>query len=153
MTCGTYTSYVKRGCRCADCRRANTDQQLAQQRRKRSPNTLRPGLASANVHRLFPLLTPLDLVDHGACRGHHDTMFLGDAARTDRLRYLVHQQQITEAHALCAKCPVLNVCRQWALSAPDPVPYHYAGDLTPRQRDVIRRGGEGEITTKARGTR
>lgn len=145
MTCGTYTSYVKAGCRCTDCRRANTEQQKAYQARKRSPNTMRGGMAASNIHRLFPLLTPLELVDHGACRGHHATMFLGDAARTDRLRYLVHQQQIARAHALCTGCPVLKTCRQWALSAPDPVPYHYAGDMTPRERDRIRRG-EGRAT-------
>ena len=85
MTCSTYTSYVKAGCRCTDCRRANTEQQKAYQARKRSPNTMRGGMAASNIHRIFPLLTPLDLVDHGACRGHHATMFLGDAARTDRL--------------------------------------------------------------------
>lgn len=154
MTCGTHSTYV-RGCRCTDCTAANRAYMAKYRQAGRhrmmwgSAPKATPGMASATIHRLFPrLLTPLELVDHGACRGYHDTFFLGDAARTDRLRYGVHQRQIAQAHAICVACPVLKVCRQWSLSAPDPVPYHYAADMTPRQRDAVRRGGDVEPTTK-----
>ena len=39
-----------------------------------------------------------------------------------------------EALAICADCPVLQQCRSWALTSPDPAIDHVAGGMTPRQR-------------------
>ena len=39
-----------------------------------------------------------------------------------------------EALAICAQCPVLDECRAWALTSPDPAIDHVAGGMTPRQR-------------------
>jgi hypothetical protein len=40
-----------------------------------------------------------------------------------------------EIEALCAECPVIEPCQEWAIYHE---PYGYQGGLTPRQREKVR---------------
>jgi WhiB family redox-sensing transcriptional regulator len=74
----------------------------------------------------------------GACRGRHDRMCYAQtnviAERPGRF-----QQQTEVAVAICMTCPVLQQCRNWALTTPDPAVDHVAGGLTPWERRNIRK--------------
>jgi len=48
--------------------------------------------------------------------------------------------RIAAAKQICAGCPVLDPCRTWALTAPDPATGLVAGGLTQTERAKIRRG-------------
>jgi WhiB family redox-sensing transcriptional regulator len=52
---------------------------------------------------------------------------------------ITHRKE-TAARAVCATCPVLAPCREWALTEPDPAYQLIAGGLDPHQRQQIRRG-------------
>ena len=39
----------------------------------------------------------------------------------------------------CMRCQVLDECREWALTVPDPAYGHVAGGMTPKQRIARRR--------------
>lgn len=43
--------------------------------------------------------------------------------------------------AVCAVCPVVDECRRWALTEPDPAFMHIAGGLHPSERARLRRQG------------
>lgn len=43
--------------------------------------------------------------------------------------------------AICRACPVLDECRAWALTEPDPAFQHIAGGLHPIERSRLRREG------------
>lgn len=45
--------------------------------------------------------------------------------------------------AICAVCPVLDECRAWALTEPDPAVSHIAGGLHPEERRRLRMAGAG----------
>lgn len=42
---------------------------------------------------------------------------------------------------ICRACPVLEPCREWAMSEPDPAFMHIAGGLHPIERARMRRAG------------
>lgn len=65
--------------------------------------------------------------EHAACRGS-TALMNGDRDDAD------------EALAVCRTCPVIDACRAWALTTPDPADGLVAGGLTPRQRARVRRG-------------
>lgn len=39
----------------------------------------------------------------------------------------------------CLRCPVIDACRAWALTDPDPAFGHMAGGMTPRERWLWRK--------------
>ena len=49
---------------------------------------------------------------------------------------------IANAKRICAKCPVLEACREWACNDPDPVPAMVAGGLTTAERRGWRKRNE-----------
>jgi hypothetical protein len=53
-----------------------------------------------------------------------------------------HTPAEAAAVAVCRTCPVLEPCRTWALTEPDPAVGHVAGGLTPRDRRWKRIGRE-----------
>jgi hypothetical protein len=46
---------------------------------------------------------------------------------------------IAHAKTICADCPVLEPCRAWALTRPDPCEALVAGGFTPAERTIRRR--------------
>ena len=69
--------------------------------------------------------------DRGACRGlDTEKFFLPDAVRgkTKRMRE-------ANAKSICAECPVVRMCLEWALSVNEP--YGVWGGTTPEERDSI----------------
>lgn len=78
-----------------------------------------------------------------ACRGAVDTMTMPDlhrpSGRSGGRSYNTRQRaRIVVAHTLCAGCPVLADCREWALTVPDPAIGMVAGGMTPHQRREAR---------------
>jgi WhiB family redox-sensing transcriptional regulator len=71
-----------------------------------------------------------------ACKDSTRTMEMPSLA-TERLPE--GRRQVMLAKAICWRCPVLEQCRQWALTEPDPVPGMIAGDMTPDERKTARR--------------
>ncbi|MET0459865.1 MAG: WhiB family transcriptional regulator [Ilumatobacteraceae bacterium] len=47
-------------------------------------------------------------------------------------------QHVEAAREICQGCRVLDECRAWALSSPDPAVGMVAGGLTPAERSVVR---------------
>jgi WhiB family redox-sensing transcriptional regulator len=72
---------------------------------------------------------PGDWAEHAACRTTNTDMHLGTHPWPKRIATCRH---------ICHHCPVLNECREWALTTPDPATEHMAGGLTPRERQRIR---------------
>lgn len=55
-----------------------------------------------------------DWRDQGLCATHPDPDLWFPVGSSDR-----YAQQLTEAKAVCARCPVITRCREWALARPD----------------------------------
>lgn len=51
-----------------------------------------------------------------------------------------HVARVNKARAICSMCPVLDDCRTWALTIPDPAYGMIAGGLDPKQRRDSRMG-------------
>lgn len=81
--------------------------------------------------------TPGNWADHAACRGHNHVMALPCGSNRQSARRILHLAQ--PAIAICNTCPVLQECRSWALTTPDPAIDHVAGGLTPHQRHQHRK--------------
>lgn len=76
-------------------------------------------------------------VNEAACRGRNDIMVLpcGSARMSQRrIRDLAEP-----AKEICGTCVVIEPCRDWALTTPDPAVDHIAGGLTPAERQQLRR--------------
>ena len=86
------------------------------------------GRLGARLHALADALraSPEPWRADAACHGRTATMYPTGAPG------------IADAVAVCAGCVVLEPCRTWALSRPDPVPGGVAGGLTERQRAAVR---------------
>jgi len=69
---------------------------------------------------------------HAACGGRGDDLFYPSG-------YLKTAAQVEEARAVCAGCPVVGACRQWALEVPEP--HGIWGATTPSERRTLRRRG------------
>jgi len=69
---------------------------------------------------------------HAACAGRGDDLFYPPG-------YLTSGAQVEAARAVCAGCPVVRACRQWALEVPEP--YGIWGATTPSERRTLRRRG------------
>ena len=50
-------------------------------------------------------------------------------------------QAVESRRLVCSGCPVLDDCKAWALTVPDPAFGHMAGGLAPAERSQIRRWG------------
>lgn len=89
-------------------------------------------MSRASAHGLS---TPraADWRDAGACRDEDPELFfpLGTEGRW--------AIQIEQAKAVCARCPVLDACGQWALDNPRLVPNGVFGGLTDAERRNLRR--------------
>ena len=87
-------------------------------------------------------------VCHAACRDHME-LFIQPTIRRGRPRreevvdgkrvVKSYEDKIAEVKAICRGCPVLEQCRAWALTAPDPAEAMIAGGLTFAERVVLRR--------------
>jgi hypothetical protein len=85
----------------------------------------------ATAHWPAPSRVPLQprvLADSGLCARHPDPGLWTSSRPLDRER----------ATAICGWCPVLEVCREWALTLPQADGAIYAG-LSAKQRRELRR--------------
>jgi hypothetical protein len=82
--------------------------------------------------------TPGSWAQHAACIGDTAGMALPDARGGGYDRHGLNQ--IAVAVTRCEGCPVLEECRAWSLSSPDPARGLIAGGYTPSQRQRIRNG-------------
>lgn len=67
---------------------------------------------------------------HGSCRDHPAEVFFPDEIRGRRL---VRREET--AKGICRECPVLDRCRQHAMTAPEP--YGIWGAMTARERAAV----------------
>lgn len=67
---------------------------------------------------------------HGLCRDHPAEVFFPDEIRGRRL---VRREET--AKGICRECPVLDRCRQHAMTAPEP--YGIWGAMTARERAAV----------------
>ncbi|MBP3088669.1 WhiB family transcriptional regulator [Corynebacterium sp. sy017] len=70
---------------------------------------------------------------HGACRGENSDVFYHPDGERGRAR----QQRELRAKAICNSCPVLEACREHALSVAEP--YGIWGGMSETERMVILR--------------
>lgn len=86
----------------------------------------------ANLTNLpMPLQESYDWQYEGACRGTDAAQFFSpDAERGSRRRF-----RESQAKLVCATCPVLQKCRDHALSAREP--YGVWGGMTERERAEV----------------
>jgi WhiB family redox-sensing transcriptional regulator len=85
-----------------------------------------------------PLLGAWGWQFHGACRGMElEAFFAAENERGER-----HTQRENIAKKICAECPVLSPCREYALEAREP--YGVWGGLTERARLDMRGANEGQ---------
>lgn len=70
-----------------------------------------------------------DWTRDAACRGATQTMTVSEK-RSSPARE-------AKAKAICANCPVIDQCRQWAMQTPDPAVALVAGGLTPKERNAL----------------
>lgn len=78
-------------------------------------------------------------VDQAACRGKQPLFVMYPTASHKQPTHSRHRPQIEAAKQICASCPVLIDCYQWAMTDPDPAFDLIAGGLTPRERVIRRR--------------
>ncbi|MDN6284822.1 MAG: WhiB family transcriptional regulator [Corynebacterium casei] len=71
---------------------------------------------------------------HGACRGEQSDVFYHPDGERGRAR----AQRENRAKAICASCPVLELCRDHALESAEP--YGVWGGMSESERSVALRG-------------
>lgn len=77
---------------------------------------------------------PVVVTDHAACKGRPEFLMPDSQGRS---RQALADTNI--AKAICLNdCPVLDQCRTWSLTVPDPVPSHIAAGMTPQDRKQVR---------------
>jgi len=102
---------------------------LAQRCGGKLPAALRDQLWGARVARCE---VPAQWVHEASCRGLGALFGVPESASETWPPELRHQ--VETARAICAQCVVLDACRAWALSQPDPAIGMLAGGLTPTER-------------------
>nr|WP_194918108.1 WhiB family transcriptional regulator [Catenulispora rubra] len=76
--------------------------------------------------------------EQGACRTSEPELFFPiTSPGHPRLK-----QQITEAKAVCHRCPVIESCRGWALAHPQMAQYGVWGAMSEEERRTVRRHGD-----------
>jgi hypothetical protein len=84
----------------------------------------------------YPDYAPREPWPEAACLGATKVMALPTG---DHIFRKNTQPHIARAKALCAGCPMLVLCRAWALTEPDPCVGMVAGGMTPVERQRARR--------------
>ena len=106
---------------------------------RQEPPQVRPCVPSSQfVARSDYPHAPGVWAEFAACKGRR--MFYNVIqAQTTRVS---REERVWEAEslAICASCPVLEPCQEWAMQPIDPAVDHIAGGLTPKQRWAIRSG-------------
>lgn len=83
----------------------------------------------------------MDWRDRGACLGEDPELFFPVGTSGPA------RVQILEAKAVCARCPVLAECRQWALATREP--YGVLGGMSEdERRAVLRRRDDRRVAPK-----
>jgi WhiB family redox-sensing transcriptional regulator len=82
---------------------------------------------------------PGNWVEHAACKGQTRTMFVDNFPVLAHRETALERRQMKDAKRVCESCPVLEPCRAWALTDPDPAIDGVAGGMTPRERWEARR--------------
>lgn len=115
--CGTYSSYVRNGCRCPDCRTAARN---VQRKRRGLPPVTRQDLYQ------LPELAPLGAwVEQAACKGMDINRFFPE----------VGGRGIPEVVKVCQGCPVRQECLDDALT--NKTEHGVWGGLSAKQRKAI----------------
>jgi WhiB family redox-sensing transcriptional regulator len=92
---------------------------------------------TANRRFVAQPANPGEWATQAACKGLTALFALNtNAHRGHGTRLAV---QASHARTVCTTCPVLEPCREWALTEPDPAYHMIAGGLDPHQRRLIRR--------------
>ncbi|WP_438939617.1 WhiB family transcriptional regulator [Catenulispora pinisilvae] len=79
-----------------------------------------------------------DWVQQGACRTSEPELFFPITPPG----YTRPKQQLTEAKAVCHRCPVIESCRKWALAHPRMAQYGVWGAMSEEERRTVRRHGD-----------
>ncbi|MEO6714921.1 MAG: WhiB family transcriptional regulator [Mycobacteriales bacterium] len=89
----------------------------------------------ADVSRLpAPIIEAYDWQLHGACRGADEALFfLPEGARGS-----TKTRRERAAKAICATCPVIDRCAEFALATREP--YGVWGGLSPEERELLLSG-------------
>lgn len=76
--------------------------------------------------------TPGPWADDASCRGAVDAFVSPRREEGSLVRV-----RVARAKSICQVCPVLDECREWALTDPDPAYGLIAGGMTPRERSRV----------------
>lgn len=82
---------------------------------------------------------PGEWAQFAACKGQTRTMFVDNFPVLAHRETALERRQMKDAKRVCEACPVLEPCRAWALTDPDPAVDGVAGGMTPRERWEARR--------------
>jgi hypothetical protein len=88
---------------------------------------------------------PGSWAEKAACRTNPRLMWLPEYRW-----YQADWARIHQARLVCNGCPVVDQCRTWGLTSPDPAEGMMAGGYTQPERDNIRRGLPVAIHTPGR---
>lgn len=95
----------------------------------------------ADTRRLpGPQASAWDWQLRGVCRGLDSAYFF----HPDNERGPTRQARVTRAKAICRRCPVVEECRQHALTVQEP--YGIWGGLTENEREALLRVGNRRLT-------
>jgi WhiB family redox-sensing transcriptional regulator len=82
---------------------------------------------------------PTDWFDQAACRGHSDIFLAGSGSHVALRRYRLskYDEQIDRlSKAICATCPVIDDCLDWALR--ERIQFYVYGGLSwPERQDLL----------------
>lgn len=73
---------------------------------------------------------PGDWVEHAEC---------GRVGANMAMEATTSEHGVDARRQVCLRCPVVDECRAWALTDPDPAFGHMAGGMTPRERWLWRK--------------
>lgn len=125
VECGTITKYGE-GCRCEPCRDA----------KKAETNRYRHGVNLQPIETLTNLPMTARPVDAG-WRAEALCKELCDAGTHDPAWWInVEQKHLPKVLKICAMCPVLEPCKEWAVTLPEPVGVW--GGTLPKERGSFR---------------
>jgi WhiB family redox-sensing transcriptional regulator len=108
----------RKGCRCEQCRY----EFLAYKRWLYHQGGNQRPVASTTANYVVPAVGEA-WRDHAACKGADNFLFFDDDKRLWKT-----------ARAMCAVCPVISQCREWALSYPGKDLFGFWAGMTQRER-------------------
>lgn len=80
---------------------------------------------------------PGEWAERAACKGETVAMEIPPGHRPSKISAEA-RERIYRARSICLACPVLDPCREWAMTSPDPAYQLMAGGLTPDERNYRR---------------